>query len=103
MQLGRAIKRLREKNGLTQKELADKADVAQSYLSQIEGDKKVASLNVLERISDQLHTPLPVMFFLALEANDLSGPKKELAEEIGPEMRHLVDRYFPAHHKNPGA
>ncbi len=50
--IGRNIKRIREKKGWTQEELAEKADVHVSYIGQIERGLRYPSLKVLFKISD---------------------------------------------------
>jgi transcriptional regulator with XRE-family HTH domain len=48
------IKRLREKRGMTQEELADKVGVHRVYITQIEGATKVPSIATLEKIAKAL-------------------------------------------------
>ena len=54
IQLGQNIKRLREKMGWTQEELAEKADLHISYIGQIERGLRYPSLKVLFKIADAL-------------------------------------------------
>jgi transcriptional regulator with XRE-family HTH domain len=50
---------LREKRGLTQRELADKAEVTPGYVAQLElGMKKNPSLDVLKRLAKALGVPV---------------------------------------------
>ena len=51
MNVGKRIRELRNKGGMTQKELAEKADISTSYLCDIEVGRKNPSLRTLERIS----------------------------------------------------
>jgi transcriptional regulator with XRE-family HTH domain len=48
--VGRNLQKLRRDSGLTQEELAHKAEVHQTYLSGVERGKRNASILVLERI-----------------------------------------------------
>ena len=48
--LGVLLKQAREKSGLTQQELADKAGTTKSYISKIENDVKEAKLSTLQKI-----------------------------------------------------
>jgi transcriptional regulator with XRE-family HTH domain len=48
------VRALRHKKGFTQIELAEKAKIAQAYLSEIETGKTKPSLVVLERIAESL-------------------------------------------------
>ena len=53
--LSRVIQGLREAKGMTQRDLADKAEVTQGYVAQLEqGLKKNPSLEVLQRIAKAL-------------------------------------------------
>ena len=51
MNVGKRIRELRNKGGMTQKELAEKADISTSYLCDIEVGRTNPSLRTLERIS----------------------------------------------------
>jgi len=51
MKLGEKIKKLRNDAELTQPELADKAQIEQSYLSKLENEKGTPSFDVIEKIA----------------------------------------------------
>ena len=56
--LGRMIKKLREAKGLTQVQLAERAQIGQGYLAQLEGGiKKNPSLAVLKRLARAVGVP----------------------------------------------
>lgn len=50
MNVGERIKELRIKHGLTQKQLAEKAEISNSYLCDIEVGRTNPSLKTLEKI-----------------------------------------------------
>jgi ribosome-binding protein aMBF1 (putative translation factor) len=56
--LGQTIRAAREARGLTQAELADRAHVAQAYLSYLEQDQREPSLSIAARIARELEIPL---------------------------------------------
>ncbi len=57
--LGRMLKALRERKGLTQMKLAKKAKLAQSYIAKIEsGVKQNPSLTILQRLAKALGVPV---------------------------------------------
>lgn len=57
--LDRMIQRLREEKGMTQRELADKAEVTPGYVAQLElGMQKNPSLDVLKRLAKALGVPV---------------------------------------------
>ena len=61
-QLGRRIAFLRKEKGLSQVDLADDADMAKSYLSELELGKRNPSVLVLSRIAAALGTTLEELF-----------------------------------------
>lgn len=61
-QLGRRIAFLRKEKGLSQVELAADADMAKSYLSELELGKRNASVLVLSRLATALGTTLEELF-----------------------------------------
>lgn len=54
MKLGETIKLLRTEQGLTQPELAQKAQIEQGYLSKLENDKATPSFDIINRIATAL-------------------------------------------------
>jgi transcriptional regulator with XRE-family HTH domain len=65
--LGQAIRALRVREGLSQKELARRAQITPSFLSQVEGNHRSASLTVLDRISEALGVASEVLIWEAVE------------------------------------
>ena len=94
MNLGQAIKELRIKKGLNQGEFALECGITQAYLSQIENNKKEPNLSTLKIISKILDTPLPVIFFKALNDEDIPNNKKEIYKTISPSLNELVSSVF---------
>jgi ribosome-binding protein aMBF1 (putative translation factor) len=56
--LGEKIRTAREARGLTQADLAARAQVAQAYLSYLEQDQREPSLSIAARIARELGIPL---------------------------------------------
>jgi DNA-binding XRE family transcriptional regulator len=56
--LGQKIRAAREAHGLTQAELAARAQVAQAYLSYLEQDQREPSLSIAARLARELEIPL---------------------------------------------
>lgn len=54
MVLGRNLKLLREKNNMTQQQLADSAGVTRPFITDIENDKKMAKVQTLINIANAL-------------------------------------------------
>lgn len=94
MNLGYTITELREIRGLKQKALAEKCKITQSYLSQIENNKKEPNLSTLKTISDVLDIPLPILFFLSIDEKDMPERKKDAFEIIRPLVKGLLNDFF---------
>ena len=57
--LGRVLKSLREDRGLSQVDLAKRAQVGRTYIVKLEsGDKKNRSLDILKRLAKALGVPV---------------------------------------------
>ena len=68
------ILRLLEEHDMTKQELADKADISISFLSDLTHGKANPSLKIMQSIADAFEVPLPYL----LESTELSF--EELAE-----------------------
>lgn len=55
---GAAIRRRRQKLGLSQEDFADQADIHRTYISSIELGKVKISISVAQQLADALDTPL---------------------------------------------
>ncbi|MEZ6173343.1 MAG: helix-turn-helix transcriptional regulator [Phycisphaerales bacterium] len=65
--LGRTIRSLRTQQGLSQKELAERADITPSFLSLVENDQRDASIKVTLRIAEALEVPVEVLIWDAVD------------------------------------
>jgi transcriptional regulator with XRE-family HTH domain len=66
VQFGFAVRSRREELGLTQEDLADKAEIHRTYVSDIErGSRNVSLLNI-ERLATSLDLSLPELFKLVV-------------------------------------
>jgi transcriptional regulator with XRE-family HTH domain len=82
MNLGRAIKMCRTSLGLSQAELAKRANCSVSYLSLLENSQRDPALSTIEKISHGLNVPIGILFFLAADKNELLGLTPELKGDI---------------------
>ena len=94
MNLGITIKSIRKQQGLKQNQFAALCDITQAYLSQIENNKKEPNLSTLKVISNNLGTPLPILFFLSIDIDDIAPEKKDAFEIIGPSIKSLINQFF---------
>lgn len=74
--IGRAVRALREKKGLTLEQLAPNAGITYQYLSGLENGRENFSIRVLQRLSEALDFSLKALVSLAYEnAGRLDAPK----------------------------
>ena len=86
-QLGTKIKRVRQKQGLTQEQLAEKIDIATRTLCGIENGENFLTADTLEKIIDVLNVSSADLF-----AFDHIKPQEELVNEIISDIQNLKDR-----------
>ena len=60
--VARILRRLRQAKGLSQEELADRADINRNYVGMLEREQHAATIDMLEKLADVLETD-PVEFF----------------------------------------
>lgn len=94
MNLGETIKKIRKDKGIKQLQLAEDCSITQSYLSNIEANKKEPTLNVLNQISENLSIPLPIIFFLSMDENDVPANKKEIFNTLAPLLKNTLVESF---------
>lgn len=82
MNVGQAIKMCRSRRGLSQAELARRAECSVSYLSLLENNQRDPSLSTVGKLAMALNVPMGILFFLAAEKNDLVGIDKELSGQL---------------------
>lgn len=91
--LPEALRYIREFHDLTQADLAEKLGVSRSFLSEIESDKKPASLELLEKYSKVFSIPKSSLFLFAesLAERPLKAtPRAKLADKVLRIMRWIA-------------
>jgi len=96
MNLGTAIKKLRKERvpQLTQGKFAETIGITQTYLSQIESNKKQPSTDVLQKIADDFEIPLPIIFWYGIEEQDVHESKREYFRFLKPTIDQMIDSVF---------
>jgi transcriptional regulator with XRE-family HTH domain len=101
--IGRTLRALRQRKGLTQKELASKiqGEVDYSYIGKIERGEQLPSLKMLERLSNALEVPL-TSFFQGLDRDVTTlGDDGEAGDEaLGRQREHLLLRLVRTVHND---
>lgn len=90
MNYGRALKALREVRHLKQKELADRAQLDASYVSQIESGKRIPSTSAIEAIAKALGVPMHLLLLFASDAEDLRGLSEEQARQLEMQLLSVI-------------
>ncbi len=94
MDLGSIIKNIRKRKGQNQTEFAQNCGITQTYLSQIENNQKEPNLSTLKEISKNLDIPLPILFFLSLNEEDIPQEKRQAFEIVSPSVKSLINEFF---------
>lgn len=94
MKIGAIIKKLRTKRKIRQKDFAEKCGISQTYLSQIENDDRNPTISVLEKISEVLSIPYPVLSFLTLNEESIAEEKRESYKTAKPILDGIIDQIF---------
>ena len=94
MDLGRTIALMRKQKNLKQWKLAERCGISPAYLSQIENNRKDPNLSVLKDISREIDVPLPILFFLSLNEDDIPERKREAFALLSPPVKALVREIF---------
>jgi len=94
MNIGNAIKDLRQQKGLKQTDFAEQCGLSQSYLSSIEKGRKEPTLSILKQIANALSIPMPVLVFFSLDLEDIDENKKEAFKMLEPSIKGLINDVF---------
>lgn len=94
MDLGQTIKYLRQEKKLTQEQLANNCGMTQTYLSQIERNQKEPTLSALKDIATSLEVPVPILFFLSIDEQDVPPEKRDAFNSIGSNFKSVIHEFF---------
>jgi transcriptional regulator with XRE-family HTH domain len=94
MDIGQTILRLRREKGIKQKDLAVRAGITPTYLSQIEKGVRIPRLDILEKISSEFNLPFSILSFLSLDINSIPDDKKVAYSQIKPLLDGFIEKIF---------
>ncbi len=92
MNIGQAIKAARKKAGLTQIELAEQINIAQTSLSQIEVGAVKPSAKTVQAICEALHISEALLYILSIDENDVPKGREDIYEMLFPTVRDMAMR-----------
>lgn len=99
MNIGQKIRELRIKKGLTQEELADRAELSKGFISQVERDLTSPSIATLVDILQCLGTNLEE-FFVKSTPEQVVFKKMDYFEKIDCELKNKIEWIIPNAQKN---
>ena len=99
MQIGNKIKELRVLKGLTQEELADRAELSKGFISQLERDLTSPSIATLVDILQCLGTDLKT-FFDDSEDDRIVFKKEDYFEKTDAELHNTIEWIIPNAQRN---
>ena len=89
--IGSTLKKIREREGLTQADLSRLSGVSRSYLAGIETGDRTPRIEQLEKICLALKVPISAIFFIANGESDID--KYEILEELAPLLKKMKDLF----------
>jgi len=90
MNIGVAIKFVRNQLGISQEELSKKTGISQTSISQIENGIKAPSKKTISKICNVLQIPEAVLYIVGIENTDFPNSRKELFNELFPQIKELA-------------
>lgn len=100
MELGKKIKELRNKQGLTQEELADRAELSKGFISQLERDMTSPSIATLEDLLQCLGTTLGEFFMEEQEEEQIVFTEEDFFVKKDEEYKNQIKWIIPNAQKN---
>lgn len=82
MNVGRAIRWFRQRQGASQGDVALRADCSVSYLSLLENGKRDPTVSTVARIADALQVPVGTLFLVASDPAELGQIDEVIVEKL---------------------
>ncbi|MBX2905453.1 MAG: helix-turn-helix transcriptional regulator [Taibaiella sp.] len=98
MNIGSAIKSIRKKLAITQYELAEKCDLSQTSLSQIETGIKRPSQRTITKVCTVLDIPESIIYIVAMQETDVPASKRGVYELVYPSIKSLALQMVSSEH-----
>ncbi len=92
---GKQLKQLRTQQGLTQQQLAERADVSISFLGNIERGAKSPTIDTMQKLSHALHVPLVTLVGFETEEEDTTCKRTQMCEilrECADKIEQLYEK-----------
>lgn len=92
--IGQAIKQLRKKSKLTQKQVCDRLKIPQSYLSVLENKPQNTTTDMLREIANAMGFPLCVLLYLSITEEEVKEDKLVMFRTIKPSVDDFIFSVF---------
>ena len=95
MNLGLAIKQVRQHLSVSQMELSQKTGISQTSISQIESGAKNPSKRSIAIICKKLGIPEAVLYVMGMESTDVPASRLEIYDKLYPAIKEMAVRLMP--------
>lgn len=92
MNLGVAIRKIRNDKNISQSELSIKSGISQTSISQIENGSKQPTKKTLGKICLALSVPESLLYFYGIEEVDIPKSKKDVYKVIYPVIEEMIKK-----------
>jgi transcriptional regulator with XRE-family HTH domain len=94
MKIGQGIIKVCNIRGISQTEISKQTGLSKTFLSLIEHDYRDASMVSLKKISKVLDVPIPVIYWLSLDTDDLKMANQEMARKYKKAVDEIITKMF---------
>ncbi|MBS1772830.1 MAG: helix-turn-helix transcriptional regulator [Bacteroidetes bacterium] len=99
MNIGLAIRSIRRQLDITQYQLADKCNISQTSLSQIENGVKRPSTRTIKKVCEVLDVPESIIYILGMQDTDVPDSRKGVYDMLFPSIKSLALQIVSSEHK----
>lgn len=90
MNIGNAIKEIRKRKGISQKDLAGKVGISVNTLCRIENRKTFPWMNYIDMICEALGVAQSVLMFFSISEEDIPEHKRELFHMLAEPLKDNI-------------
>jgi transcriptional regulator with XRE-family HTH domain len=90
MNIGKAIKQVRQHFEMSQVELSELSGISQTSISQMESGVKNPSKSSIKKICEVFEIPEAILYVMGMEDSDVPGSRKQLYKDLYPAMKDFA-------------
>lgn len=94
LKLGTAIKKVRKAKKLSQEEFCKIIGIDRPYLSLIETNNRLPSIEFLSKIAKGLEMPVQILFWLSTSKEDIHEDKRKVYELLKPSLDSILKEFL---------